>query len=483
MTDQLEPDLVAKQRALEGLHDLHPGMNASRAVSRGQLVVLIFLAVLTVLGFVFKPIGTAQVFVAIATVAYTVTIVDRVLLFSSGLRVSRALHVSDEDARNFPDEDLPTYTILVPAFHESNIINTLVDHLGALDYPHEKLQILLLLEESDPETIQLALAAERPDYLDIVVVPECHPQTKPKACNYGLSFATGELVTIYDAEDKPEPLQLRRVAVAFSRIPETVACIQARLKYHNQGQNLLTQWFTLEYDQWFGYMLPGLMTRRTPIPLGGTSNHMWADVLRSVGGWDPYNVTEDADLGIRLAYHGYDTAVIDSITLEEANSDPINWVRQRSRWNKGYLMTFLVHTRDLRGLYKTIGLTGVLGMTVILAGIPLLGVLNLVFWMLTLLWLIAHPAIYKQIFVGPLYLLPLALLVIGNSAIIYIGVSSARQEGQNHLIWAALTAPFYWVLMSFGSLKALWQLVTKPSYWEKTAHGLDEEPEFSRRGS
>ncbi len=475
MTDQLEPDLIAKQFALDGLHELHPELNASRTASRGQVVVLCLLAAAIVFGLIFATVPTAIVLVAIATVAYTVTIVDRVLLFRSGLRVSRALHVTDEDALAYSEDDLPTYTILVPAFHESNIIATLVDHLGALDYPEEKIQILLLLEESDPETVRLALAADRPDYLDIVVVPDCHPQTKPKACNYGLSFATGELVTIYDAEDRPEPLQLRRVAVAFTRIPETVACIQARLRYHNASQNLLTRWFTLEYDQWFGFMLPGLMTRRTPIPLGGTSNHMWTDVLRSVGGWDPYNVTEDADLGIRLAHHGYDTAVIDSITLEEANSDPINWVRQRSRWNKGYLMTFLVHTRDLRGLYKSIGVTGILGMTVILAGIPLLGFLNLVFWMLTLLWIFGRPPIYKEIFVGPLYLAPLALLVVGNAAIIYVGVASARHEGQDHLVWAALFAPLYWVLMAFGSLKAIWQLITKPSYWEKTAHGLDDD--------
>ncbi|HEY2562202.1 MAG TPA: glycosyltransferase, partial [Acidimicrobiales bacterium] len=352
-----EAQAVALHQSVRGLFEGQPHMSAAVTVTRGQRLVLLGAVALVVAALVLWPGQTGVTLVALAMVLYLSNLIDRVMLFSRGVGNSPEIHVTDEEARAIADDDLPVYTVFVPAFDEPEVVTRLMQSLGALDYPDDKLDIQLLLEADDDKTVSLAYEGLRSGVLraNIVLVPPAEPRTKPKACNYGLHFARGTFATIYDAEDLPEPLQLRRAVAAFARLPHRVACIQAKLSYHNDGQNLLTRWFTSEYNQWFGYILPGLMTTDSPIPLGGTSNHIRTDVLQEVGGWDPYNVTEDADLGIRLARAGYRTAVLQSVTLEEANSDPINWLRQRSRWYKGYLQTFLVHTRQPRRVWKELG--------------------------------------------------------------------------------------------------------------------------------
>jgi cellulose synthase/poly-beta-1,6-N-acetylglucosamine synthase-like glycosyltransferase len=268
-----------------------------------------------------------------------------------------------------------------------------------------------------------------------------------------LYFATGDIVTIYDAEDLPEPLQLRRVVGAFSQLPGNVACVQAKLEYHNGHQNMLTAWFTAEYRLWFGYLLPGMMRSTSPIPLGGTSNHLRRDVLDEIGAWDPFNVTEDADLGLRIAASGYHTAVIDSSTLEEANSDAINWIRQRSRWYKGYLQTWLVQIRRPVRLLRTIGFRSFIRFNLVLGGTPIIAVLNLVFWLITVL-----------------------ALVFGNAATMYMNLITLREDDCADLLMAALTVPVFWLMMSVAAAKGCYQLIRNPSYWEKTVHGLAARP-------
>ena len=185
------------------------------------------------------------------------------------------------------------------------------------------------------------------------VVPPSHPQTKPKACNFALRFARGEYLVVYDAEDRPEPDQLRKVVATFRRSPPNTACLQCRLNYYNVNENWLTRMFTLDYALWFDQMLPGLERLGMPIPLGGTSNHFRIDVLRELHAWDPFNVTEDADLGIRLGQKGYRVGIVDSTTFEEASCRAGQWMRQRSRWMKGYMQTLLVHTRRPLHLIRT----------------------------------------------------------------------------------------------------------------------------------
>ncbi len=449
-----------------GVHSAHTVL--TRAQRAGLLLALVLIGAVAVL----RPMLVLQTVVAIVTLAYTAALVFRVMLVYAAGRGEHQVEVSDEEARAVPDAELPVYTVLVPAYREPAVIGLLVQHLGALEYPREKLEVILLLEEDDRETIEAAEASLNGSWAQIMVVPESQPKTKPKACNAGLERATGEFVTIYDAEDIPDPLQLRRAVVALRRLGSSYVCLQAELGYFNVDQNRITKWFALEYATWFRSLLPGLVALRMPIPLGGTSNHFRAAELRELGAWDPYNVTEDADLGIRLARSGYRVGVLRSVTLEEANSDFINWIKQRSRWYKGYLMTWLVHLRSPRATISQLGWRGLLCLNLFVGGTPLAALLNAVLWATTILWFLDRPAALQEIFIAPYYYLGLFCLVFGNATVIYLNVLSVRTMDRPDLLGTALLSPGYWAMMSLAGAKAAWQLVFKPSYWEKTTHGL-----------
>ena len=472
----------ALHRAVDGLREDDPMRSAANPVMGWQRAVLWTLLVVTVAFAIWRPMETAVALIGLCTFGYVFTMLDRVLIFKAGL-ASAALVISDEEARAVPDAELPYYTILVPAYNEPEVVADLLGAMAAMEYPPERLQVLLLLEADDEVTITAAQSCTDSESLTIVLVPPAEPRTKPKACNYGLEFATGDIVTIYDAEDLPEPLQLRRVAAAFRQLPDNIACVQAKLAYHNGHQNLLTGWFTAEYGLWFGYLLPGMMSSNSPIPLGGTSNHLRRDVLDRIGAWDPFNVTEDADLGLRIAASGYQTAVLDSVTLEEANSDPINWVRQRSRWYKGYLQTWLVHIRRPGQLYRTVGFRSFLRFNLVLAGTPIIAVLNLLFWFITVLWFLGQPAVVEAVFPWYIYFPALAALILGNGATLYMNLVALREDDRADLIIPALTVPAFFVMMSIAAAKGTYQLIRSPSYWEKTFHGLSQKPDAGPTGS
>lgn len=475
-TPELPPEHHhALHRAIDGLREDDPLRSASVAVVGWQRAVLWSTLVIVVAAAVWQPMVTAVVLIGVCTAMYLVTMTDRVLIFRQGLR-SRPIAISDEMARAIPDEELPPYTILVPAYNEPEVVGDLIGAMAALEYPPDKLQVLLLLEADDDVTIAAARGCADSNAITICLVPPAEPRTKPKACNYGLHFSTGKIVTIFDAEDMPEPLQLRRVVAAFASLPDDVACVQAKLVYHNGHQNILTSWFTAEYGLWFGFLLPGMMGSTSPIPLGGTSNHLRRDVLDEIGAWDPFNVTEDADLGLRIASSGYRTAVIDSYTLEEANSDPINWVRQRSRWYKGYLQTWLVQIRRPVRLYRTIGFRSFLRFNLVLGGTPVVSVLNLVFWLITVIWFLGQPALVEEVFPPYIYFPALVALVLGNAATIFMNLIALREDDRSDLLVAAVTVPVFWLMMSVAAAKGVYQMIRNPSYWEKTFHGLADKP-------
>jgi cellulose synthase/poly-beta-1,6-N-acetylglucosamine synthase-like glycosyltransferase len=472
-TNLTEGERTSRVRmAADGLADAAPDLSARRRPNvRGRVIGGVLALALVGIA-VWAPLATASVFVALLIIAYTATLVHRIELMRRALRNDATLYVDDDEARAVPDEDLPVYTVLVPAYREPEIIGAVVASMSGLDYPADRLEVLLLLEEDDTETIAVAREACEGTPVRVVLVPPGEPRTKPKACNYGLMLATGEFVTIYDAEDHPEPLQLRKAVLAFRRAGERVACLQARLSYHNADQNLITRWFTIEYDTWFRWLLPGLVATGAPIPLGGTSNHIRGDVLREVGGWDPYNVTEDADLGLRLARYGWQVAVLGSTTYEEANSDFVNWVKQRSRWYKGYFQTFLVHSRQPVRTYRELGFKGTLGFVLFVGGTPLLAMLNPIFWGMSALWWLDRPGFITRLFPAELYYIGMACWIIGGLGLLYSGVANARASGKPHLARSALLVPLYWAMMSLAAIKAFVQLVLQPSYWEKTTHGL-----------
>ncbi|BBY80581.1 glycosyltransferase [Mycolicibacterium pulveris] len=433
------------------------------------------LAVLVVGAVIAAPRIVAPLLTGVVALLYLAATLDRNYLLFTGLRASAMVRVTREEALALSDDELPVYTVLLPVYDEPSIVTNLLNGVGKLDYPRDKLEVLLLVEEDDVAT-QAALIGAELESVRLVLVPHSLPKTKPKACNYGMSLPDlrGEMVTIYDAEDIPDPLQLRRAVAAFRRLPDEIGCLQARLGYFNERQNLLTRWFSLEYDQWFGVILPAVEKAGCVVPLGGTSNHMSTRIWREVGGWDEFNVTEDADLGVRLARHGYRTLILDSITLEEANSDVVNWIRQRSRWYKGYLQTMLVHLRDPTGLRREIGTKAILRLLNMTGGVPVTAVCNLVFWFTMLVWVLGRPPVIAMVFPPMTYYVCLALFLIGAPLSVYSGLIVTKELGKPHLWPAALLTPLYWLLQAVAAVKAIYQLVFRPHFWEKTVHGLTQ---------
>jgi cellulose synthase/poly-beta-1,6-N-acetylglucosamine synthase-like glycosyltransferase len=386
--------------------------------------------------------------------------------------------VTREDVDALKDEDLPVYTVLVPMYKEPNVLPILAAALKRMDYPKSKLDIKLVLEENDLETIAAARALALPSNFEIVCVPHSLPKTKPKACNYALRLARGEYLTIYDAEDKPEPDQLKKVLVAFQRMGKRTACIQAHLNYFNAEENWLTRMFTLEYSLWFDLFLPALDVLGFPIPLGGTSNHFHLKKLLQVGGWDPFNVTEDADLGLRFSAHGYRVGVVNSVTYEEANSQVGNWIRQRSRWIKGYVQTWLVNMRDPVGLLSTVGLKGFVSFQLFIGGTIVSG-LTFPFILAPVLLAVLKNTLSLDIETPQWLLLLSALnLTAGNSFLIYLSMLAAVKRKNLSLMPYAFTVPAYWLLQSIAAYKGVFQLITNPFYWEKTNHGISKSTQI-----
>jgi cellulose synthase/poly-beta-1,6-N-acetylglucosamine synthase-like glycosyltransferase len=422
-------------------------------------------------------VAAATVAIALSwelAIAVLVTLANLVFLGAIGFKLvacvaglgARVRQTHDEP---IDDRDLPRYTVLVPVYREANIIGDLIANLGALDYPEEKLEILVLLESDDLETIEAARAARPPSTVHLVVVPDAEPKTKPKACNIGLFLATGEQLVIYDAEDRPEPRQLRKAVAAFRRSGEDTICVQS---YWNAGSNLLTRMFGLEYGYWFGAMLPGLDRLRLPIPLDGTSNHFRVDALRRLGGWDPHNVTEDADLGLRAAVEGYRVGVIESFTDEEACSRLRPWIRQRTRWIKGYMQTSLVHTRSPIRMVRRLGIKNALGFLLLVAGTPLTFLLAPVLWVGTASWYVLGEPQLPMLDTGLFWAVALCNLLAGNALMIVLNATAALRDRGWGLVLFALLNPVYWILHSWAAWRALIQLVRNPFLWEKTPHGL-----------
>jgi cellulose synthase/poly-beta-1,6-N-acetylglucosamine synthase-like glycosyltransferase len=465
------------EASTSGLADRVPLVSARSLFSKGQRNFIIALSLVVVVGAVFSVRITCTVILAFFTLTYLMAVVYRVFLFLRSMRSDSVEVVSDEEALSVPERDLPFYTVMVAAYRESAVIGKLIEHVSAFDYPVDRLEVLLLIEEDDEETLETLRQIDAGPQFTLVVVPPGDPRTKPKALNYGLTLARGDIVAVFDVEDTPDILQLRRSAVALRRFGPEVACLQAKLSYGNADQNFITRSFTIEYTMWFSFFLPGLVSLNAPIPLGGTSNHFRRTALRALGGWDPYNVTEDCDLGVRMFREGYRTKVLESITLEEANSDFVNWVKQRSRWYKGYLQTFLIHLRSPVEVTREMTGKGVFHLSAFVGATPILAVLNPLFWALTVLWFVAHPVFLLEIFPAPVYYVGLFLWSFGNFLLWYLTVLTARRTSSHGLIVAAMLVPLYWIMMSIAAVKAGFQLVVTPSFWEKTVHGLTTNPE------
>ncbi len=449
-----------------------PEESANRVLSEAQKATFIGIAIVLVIALVLAPKLTLIVVMAACSIFYLSTSLYKFKLTYDALGHQYEVGVADEEVDALDERDLPMYTILVPLYREASIVPRLVAGIGGLDYPKTKLDVRLLCEEDDDETMSVIRELNLPPHFKLIVVPDAQPKTKPKACNYGLLQADGKYVVIFDAEDRPDPDQLKKVVIAFDKVDPRVTCIQAKLNYFNSDQNLLTRWFATEYSMWFDLLLPGLDAQDVPIPLGGTSNHFITDRLIDLAAWDPFNVTEDADLGIRLHKAGYKTAMIDSTTLEEANSDLNNWIRQRSRWIKGYIQTWLVHMRHPARLLRQIGFKSFLSFQLVVGG-TFIFLLNPIFWALTTVFFFTEAGLIQQLFPSFIFYAAAFQLFIGNFVFMYLNVAGSVQRGYFDLAKYALLSPLYWGLMSIAAWKGFLQLFYRPFYWEKTVHGLD----------
>ena len=379
--------------------------------------------------------------------------------------------------QRLPDHQLPVYTVIAALYREAKSVGPLMQAIDALDYPREKLQVILALEPNDLAT-RAAIARLGPmPHVQVLIAPATGPTTKPKALNCALPFAHGSFVAVLDAEDRPDPGQLRAALDAFRAHSADVACVQASLCINNAEKSWLTRMFAAEYAGQFDVFLPGLAAMRMPLPLGGSSNHFRTAVLREVGGWDAWNVTEDADLGFRLARFGYRSVTFDSTTDEEAPIHFKAWLGQRSRWMKGWMQTWEVHMRDPRRLWREAGPRGLLTLNIIVGGNVLTALAYPILVIEVAAYLIAKGAggAPGWFFSGWLAPLHIATIAAGFLSTVAIGLMGLARRGQLHLGWVLVATPLYWACLSIAAWRALYQLWRDPYHWEKTEHGLAQD--------
>jgi cellulose synthase/poly-beta-1,6-N-acetylglucosamine synthase-like glycosyltransferase len=487
----LDPDAVARREILASLNEqlasgqisdywAHWGAardGARVVVTRRQKIALVSGVVLPAVLLVAWPHATLVAAIALITGIYLVVATHKIWLLVRGERAKDELGLAHALV---PEDQLPPYTILVPLYREDRMLPALVARLSRIDYPKDRLQILLLVEMDDDETQRAVDVHPLPPHIRPMTMPPGQPRTKPRALNIGLREATGEYLVIYDAEDEPEPDQLRKAVAAFDHLPQDVVSVQARLKFYNPRDSVLTRLFAVDYALWYEELLPGLAragTRRSGafVPLGGTSNHFRVGTLRRLGGWDPFNVTEDCDLGVRLGRAGWRVAMIDSVTWEEAVRDVRPWVAQRSRWVKGYIQTYLVHMRHPWRLWRELGGRGFADFQMLVGASALLLLLNPLMWILTGVYLVAKgtplDTFLETLFPAPVYYSALLSLTLGNFVLFYINAYVCVRHKLLDLTRYTLLTPLYWVLLSIGAWAGMISLLRAPFYWAKTDHG------------
>lgn len=418
------------------------------------------------------PLESIATFFLIMSVLYVSTLTFKTIVFFIGSVKNKFTPISNEHTK-IPDSELPIYTILLPLYKEDKVLGKLINSLRNLNYPKEKLDIKIIAEADDDVTLKAISRFKLDEMFHVVKVPYSFPRTKPKACNYALKSAIGDFVTIYDAEDIPDKMQLKKALYQFMNEDEKLVCVQAKLNYFNYNENWLSRLFAIEHSTLFDFLLPGLQAVNVPIPLGGTSNHFRMSALKELRGWDPYNVTEDADLGIRIYQKGWRCVLIDSTTMEESPVDVWEWVRQRSRWIKGHLQTYFVHMRSPIKLYKKVGMLGFVGVQFFLGAPALIFFISPFMWASWLLFVtgvLQIPQSMPDWFFTTIYFSS-GILIAGIFLHIIYAIFAIKYRKLNDLGLYVFVFPFYWVLHSIASFRSVWQLITKPYYWEKTNHG------------
>ena len=426
--------------------------------------------------------------------------------------------LSYEEAKKIPDPQLPIITILLPLYRERLTLPYLIESMSKIDYPKDKLDVRLLVEDDDKETLEAikelsltnsniktikssdnsmicalkaedslhSLTALTETLINIDYITE-GTRTKPNALNIGLRRAKGKIVGVYDAEDRPDEKQLRIIAAYMMKHPD-VACVQARLSYYNHNQSMLTRLFAMEYNLHYLVNLPtNFLLNNTIMLLGGTSNFFRIESLKSLRGWDPRNVTEDADLGVRMARKHHKVVPMDLMTYEEAPPNLYPWLKQRIRWNKGYLYTLIVHFRHPFKIIRDIGLKSSIFLFQQLSApfVAAVTLPNLILFALYWLNWFGVPLTPVSEWIATifnanpvLFYSSLLTLAFGPIYSILMSLEGLFRQEEDYALSKVKYTPLilvYFLLQSVTALIAIVELIVKPHSWHKTHHGFSIE--------
>ncbi|WP_417685153.1 glycosyltransferase family 2 protein [Roseibium sp.] len=453
------------------LESRFPEFSARQRLSRVQLATMAGVALAFFAGFLIPGAWLLYGLFLVFAAACLVSGLAR--LESTRQTRTEAIDMKLPDALGSAEILWPAYTVLVPLYREARIVPDLLAAMRSIDYPRDRLEIRFLLERDDVETRQ-AFMGRLDSHMEVVIVPDGFPKTKPRALAFGLQAAKGKYVTVFDAEDLPQPDQLKKAALFFTLGPENLACLQARLAIDNCQESFFSRQFALEYACLFDQMIPWFHLKSWPFPLGGTSNHFKRSVLERIGGWDKYNVTEDADLGIRLARFGYLAGVLPSSTYEEAPITWPAWVSQRARWYKGWLQTLFVHMRNPGRTFREVGAARMAAVLLMIMGSFFMMALH-PFIMLAAAGYLAglwpwrvDPGIADDLFLGGCLLAAL----VGYVGTAFATVIAGRRRGYRPGILDIALLPVYWICTSIAFYRAVREFIFTPYAWNKTEHGL-----------
>lgn len=453
------------------LHSIYSTKEFILAETKSFTFSLLAFFIITVYGISFLT-NTPMIIVVFAIIAFSYLgfILFKILVVYEGFSFP-PIDFSTEIIDAITDDELPTYTILIPLRDEAEVMEQIIAAMTAIDYPPEKLDVIITVEQYDTATIKAIKKVKPPKHFRTLILPDVMPKTKPKATNVAFLEAQGKFLVIYDAEIIPDPDQLKKAYLAFKKHPE-ISCFQTRLEHYNTDQNILTRLFNIEFSFHYDLFLPGLQKLNFPIPLSGHSTHFRLNHLKKIGAWDPYNVAEDCDVGIRLYRYGYRTGIINSVSREEAASTLKGWIMQRTRWMKGFIQTSVVNLRYPLHLKRDLGgWKNFFAFLILVPASVLVNVLNLFSWTILSVWFLTGTPFIKELYPFLTLYIANVSFICGGFLFVYLNLVAVYRRGKFHLVKYALLIPFYWFLLAAAALRAIVQSITNPHTWEKTKHG------------
>jgi cellulose synthase/poly-beta-1,6-N-acetylglucosamine synthase-like glycosyltransferase len=387
------------------------------------------------------------------------------------------VHCSPEEIGSLSPAELPVITVLIPLYKEREIIPQLFRRISEFDYPVEKLDIIFILESTDQETISAFLTAQPPAHFKALLSPNVTPKTKPKALNVAFTKSKGEILVIFDAEILPDVDQLKKAYITFKQHPEA-KYLHGRMNVYNADFNWITHLYDAEFAYFYDYYLPGIVRMGVPIPLSGHSTYFRREVIEKVGGWDSYNIAEDCDIGIRIYRHGFKSGMmLDSFSWEQSTTTIPRWLRQRTRWEQGFIQTSLVHLRFPLLLKTELGSwRNFFWFLYLVPGNVILNILHIFHWGLFFLWIFTHAAFIEFLF--PLSTIYFSMLTFigGNYVLLMFHMLGLYSRRHYTGVKYALGSLVYWIMLGLATFRAAILFFFRPFSWDKTPH-LSSNPQ------